>query len=78
MIVKNKLIKRYVMDLFGRYVKGFIWNPSNCKGECDKSCNVGEYLNYSDCKCRKKLTDKLIDECSETIEQTKLFNTTFT
>ena len=24
--------------------KGFIWNSSNC--ECDKSCDVGEYLDY--------------------------------
>ena len=24
--------------------KGFIWNPRNC--ECDKSCVVGEYLDY--------------------------------
>ena len=22
----------------------FIWNPSNCECECDKSCNIGEYL----------------------------------
>ena len=22
--------------------KGFIWNPSNCEYECDKSCDVGE------------------------------------
>ena len=48
-----------------------------CECECDKSCNVGEYLNYSDCKCRKKLTDKLIHECNETIEETKLVNITF-
>ena len=26
--------------------KGFIWNPSNCECECDKSCDVGEYLDY--------------------------------
>ena len=24
--------------------KGFIWNPSNCECECDKACDVGEYL----------------------------------
>ena len=35
--------------------KGFIWNPSNCECECDKSCNVGEYLDYENCICRKKL-----------------------
>ena len=25
--------------------KGFIWNPSNCECECDKACDVGEYLD---------------------------------
>ena len=40
--------------------KGYTWNPSNCEYECDKG--VGEYLDYSDCMCRKKLADKLIDE----------------
>ena len=28
--------------------------------------------------CKKKLTNKLIDECIETIEETKLVNITFT
>ena len=40
--------------------KGFIWNPSNCKCECDKSCD-GEYLDYENCKCRKKLIDEVED-----------------
>ena len=39
--------------------KGFIWNPSNC--ECDKLCDVGEYLDYSNYKYRKKLVDKLVE-----------------
>ena len=25
--------------------KGFIWCPSNCECECDKSCDAGEYLD---------------------------------
>ena len=37
--------------------KGFIWNPSNFECECDKSCHVGENLDYSNCKCRNKLVD---------------------
>ena len=45
------------------YFKGFIWNPSNCECECDKSCDIGENLNYEYCKCRKKLVDKLT-ECN--------------
>ena len=52
--------------------KGFIWNPSNCECECDKACDVGEYLDYENCKCRKKLVDKLVDECTETVEEMKL------
>ena len=38
----------------GVYGKGFIWNPSNSECECNKSCVVGEYLDYENCKCRKK------------------------
>ena len=26
--------------------KGFIWNPSNCEGECNKSCDVGIFRLY--------------------------------
>ena len=56
--------------------KGFIWNPSNCECECDKKCYIGEYLDYENCKCRKRLVDKLIDECIETIEDVELANIT--
>ena len=52
--------------------KGFIWNPSNCECEGDKSCNVGEYLDYKDCKCKKSLVDKLTEECTENIDEAKL------
>ena len=52
--------------------KGFIWNHSNCECECDKACDVSEYLDYENCKCRKKLVDKLVDECAETVEEVKL------
>ena len=35
--------------------KGYAWNPSNCKCDCDKSCNIGEYLDYENCTCKKRL-----------------------
>ena len=41
-----------------------IWNSSNCECECDKLCGIGEYLDYKICKCRKKIIDKLVEECS--------------
>ena len=52
--------------------KGSIWNPSNCECECDKSCDTGECLDYKNCKCRKKLVDKLIEGCTENVEEVKL------
>ena len=52
--------------------KGFIWNPSNCECECDKSCDISEYVDFENCKCRKKLVDKLVEECTENIEEAKL------
>ena len=52
---------------------GFIWNPSICHCECDKSCDFGEYLDYENCKCGKRFIDKLVLECKD-----EIFNTTDT
>ena len=49
--------------------KGLTWNPSNCEWGCDKSCDVGEYLDYKNCKRRKKIIDKLFEECNENINE---------
>ena len=49
--------------------KGYSCNPSICECECVKSCNIGEYLDYKSCTCKKSITDKLIDECTNTIEE---------
>ena len=48
----------------------------NCECECNKSCSIGEYLDYSNWKCRKKLVDPLVEQCTESIEETKLVNVT--
>ena len=48
---------------------GFIWNPSNCECECDKANDIDENLDYENCKCRKKLVDQLVDECTGTAEE---------
>ena len=36
------------------------------------SYDVGECLDYSNCKYRKKLIDKLVEECSEIIDEVKI------
>ena len=52
--------------------KGYIWNPSNCGCEWDKSCNIGQYLDYKSCVCRNSLVDKLIEECTSVINEDKI------
>ena len=52
----------------------FIWNPSNCECECD----VGEYLDCENCKCRIRLVDKLVEECTENVEEVNLAGITST
>ena len=52
----------------GRCDDGFVWNPSICECKCDKLCEVGEYLNYANFKCRKKFIDKLVEKCDEDID----------
>ena len=60
----------------GRCDDGFIWNPSIC--ECDKSCDVGEYLDYANCKYRKRLIDKLVEKYDEDIDGNNMIhNATF-
>ena len=58
---KNWLTKKYVIkDLLGILVP-------NCKCKCDKSYDAGEHLDYANCKCRKRLIDKIVEECNEDI-----------
>ena len=64
----EELIDKGVCD------KGSVWNPNNCECECDKSCDVGEYPDYENRKCRKKLIDKLTEECTENIDEVKIVN----
>ena len=52
--------------------KGLIQNPSDCECECDKPCDVREYLDYENCKYREKIIDKLVEECTENIGEVKM------
>ena len=54
------------------YDKGCAWNLSNCECECDKSCDIGGYLDYENCRFRKRLVDKLVEEYNEIFEEVKI------
>ena len=44
-------------------------NPSDSECECDKACDVGKYEKF---ECRKKLVDKLVDECTKEVKLAKI------
>ena len=58
--------------------KESIWNPSNCECECDKPYDIREYLDYENSKCKNKLVDKLVAECTENIDEVKIAEITST
>ena len=66
----NKCICQCKEDLVSKLVcdKGYMWNPSTRACECDKYCEVGQYLDYKNCACRKKLIDDLIEQCTTVVD----------
>ena len=58
--------------------KSWDFSPSNCKCECYKSCDFTDYLDYKNCKCKKRLVEQLIEECTENIGETRLFEINLT
>ena len=69
---KETLVNKMVCD------KGYILNPSNCACECDKSCGIGQYLDYKSCVCRNSLVDKLVEKYTRVIDGDKIYNKTLT
>ena len=63
---KKKLIDKNKCD------KRFIWNPSYCSCECDKSCVIGEYLDYKNRKCRQRIAGSLVVKCSKIINENEM------
>ena len=46
------------------------------KSLCDKPSNLREYLDYENCKCRKKLVNNLVEECSENLDENEMITVT--
>ena len=62
----KELINKGVCD------RGYAWNPNNWECECNISCDFSEYLDYKNCKCSKRLVNKLVEKCNENIDEVKL------
>ena len=59
---KEDLVSKLACD------KGYMWNPSTCSCECGRYCETGQYLNYKNCVCRKKIIDDLIEQCTSIVD----------
>ena len=57
-----------IKDIFGILVL--------CSCECDKLCDVGQYLDNKNCICRKIIADKLVEECINVVDGDILYNKT--
>ena len=65
---KEDLVNKMMCD------EGYIWKPSNWACKCDKSCGIGQYLDYKNCVCRNSLVDKLVEECTNVIDGDTIYN----
>ena len=54
--------------------KGYRWNPSTCKCQCDTWCKPSQYLDHKNCVCKNKLIGRLISECTSIINETMMNN----
>ena len=59
---KKDLVSKLVFD------KGYVWNPSTCSCECDRYRETGQYLDYKNCVCRRKIIDDLIKQCTSIVD----------
>ena len=66
---KEDLVSKLVCD------KGYMWNPHTCSSECDRYCETGQYLDYKNCACRKKIIDDLIEQCTSILDRDMKNNT---
>ena len=75
---KGKCRCEYREDLIDKGIcdNGYIWNQSTCECECDKSCGIGEYLDYKNCVCRNSMVDELVEECTKVVDEDEIYNET--
>ena len=54
--------------------KGYMWNPSTCECQCDKWCKQEQYLDHKNCVSKNKLIGRVIEECTNVINETMINN----
>ena len=66
---ENKCRCKCKEDLASKLIcdKGYMWNPSTYSCVCDRYCEAGQYLDYKNCACRKRIIDDLIEQCTSIV-----------
>ena len=54
--------------------KGYTWNMTTCECQCDMWCKPGQYVDHKNCVCKNKLIGRLIEECTNDINETMINN----
>ena len=54
--------------------KRYKWNPSTCECQCDTWCKPGQYLDHKNGFCKNKLIGRVIEECTNIINETMINN----
>ena len=73
---KDKCQCEWKEDLINKLVcgKGYMWNLGTCSCECDKYCDVGQYLDYKNCVCRKVIFSDLIEKCVNVVDESVMYD----
>ena len=69
---KEDLINKLTCDV------GFLWNPSSCSCESDRSCGIDQYLDYKNCVCKNKVSiiANLVEKCINIVDGETLYKKT--
>ena len=62
---------KYLIDK-GRCDDEFVWNPIIFECEYHESCDAVEYLDYANCKCRKRIIGRVVEWCDEDIDGSEM------
>ena len=67
------LVRAQNVDDWGSCEKDYIWNPSTCDCECNKTWKSVGNKNTKSCSWKKRLIDKLVLACEgEILTKTKI------
>ena len=69
-IMKNVRVNFKNSNDWNSFGKNYMWNPSTCDCEYDKTCRIGEYLDIKNFASKELVIGKLVLTCEDEILNT--------